>query len=87
MTLRNRFLDAIIDGQLGQGITVNRGDFLNYFREDNPNTTGCFLSNSEMETGARHSPTYRHFTIRVREGVYQIHPAALEERMRKRGLI
>jgi hypothetical protein len=87
MTLRNRFLDAVIDGRLGQGITVARSDFLNHFKEDNPNTTGCFLSNSEMRTGLPHSPTYKHFTLRIREGVYQVHPVALEERMRKRGLI
>lgn len=87
MTLRNRFLDAVINGQLGRGITVTRSDFVDYFTEDNPNTTGCFLSNSEMETGASHSLTYQHFTLRIREGVYHIHPVALEERMRERGLI
>ena len=85
-TLRNRVLDAIIDGQLGDGIIITRKKLMDYFEEDNQNTTGCFLSNSEMTTGM-HSPTYLHFTQRVGVGTYRIHPQAIHKRMQQRGLI
>lgn len=87
MKLRDRFLDAIIDGQLGKGIVVSRKEFMEFFSNDNTATTGVFLSNSEINTGAPHSPTYRHFTLRVEEGRYLVHPQALQERMQKRCIL
>lgn len=87
MTLRERFLDAVIDGKLGNGIVVSRQNFMDYFSDDNPATTGCFLSNSEIVTGQPHSPMYSHFTLRISEGVYHIHPDALRARMIERKLI
>lgn len=87
MTLRVRFLDAFIDGQLGKGIVVSRKEFMEFFPDDNPATTGVFLSNSEITTGAPHSPTYTHFTLRVEEGRYRVHPQALQERMQQRGIL
>lgn len=86
MTLRERFLDAIIDGKLGHGIIIERQEFMSYFSSDNPATTGVFLSNSEINTGHPHSPTYVHFTLRVDEGRYRIHPQALLERMHQRSI-
>jgi hypothetical protein len=87
MTLRNRFLDAIIDGDLGNGITITRQEFMQFFSNENPATTGCFLSNSEMVTGAPHSPNYTHFTLRISEGRYYVHPGAIQVRMIERGLL
>lgn len=87
MTLRDRFLDALIDGQLGKGIVVSRKEFMEFFPEDNSATTGVFLSNSEITTGAPHSPTYTHFTLRVVEGLYRVHPQALQERMQQRDIL
>lgn len=87
MTLKIRFLDAIIDGELGNGLIVTRQDFMTHFSDDNPATTGCFLSNSEIITGQPHSPMYSLFTLRVREGVYRVHPEALHARMIERSLI
>lgn len=87
MTLRNRFLDAIIDGQIGRGIVVTRQELIQHFHNDNELTTGCFLSNSEINTGAPHSPTYNHFTMRIGEGTYRIHPQALLERMQEREIL
>jgi hypothetical protein len=87
MTLRNRFLDAIIDGNLGIGITISRKEFIDFFSTENPQTTGCFLSNSEIRTGAMHSPGYTHFTIRIEEGRYRIHPDAIKARMIERNLL
>lgn len=84
MTLRERFLDALIDGQIGNDSVVTRREFMSYFSDENPLTTGCFLSNSEMASGAVHSPNYTHFTIRLRKGVYRVHNEALIERLRER---
>ena len=86
MSLRERFLDAMIDGELGRGLVISRHDFMAHFQVDNPATTGVFLSNSEVVTGAPHSPTYTHFTQRVSDGVYRVLPEALAARMRLRGL-
>ena len=85
-TLRERLLDAMIDGQLGRGLVVTRQEFMDHFGNDNQATTGVFLSNSEVVTGAPHSPSYTHFTQRVSDGVYRILPEALAARMRERGL-
>lgn len=87
MTLLDRFLDAMIDGHLGRGIVVSRKEFMGFFSDVNPATTGVFLSNSETTTGTSHSPTFTHFTLRVEEGQYRVHPQAIQERMQQRGLL
>ena len=86
MSLRERFLDAMIDGRLGHNGVVSRREFMAFFPEEKETYTGVFLSNSEMQTG-QHSPTYRHFTMRVGKGIYRVHPEAISERRRERGLI
>lgn len=87
MTLRNNFLDAIINGELGNGIVITRQEFMQFFSNENTMTTGCFLSNSEMVTGASHSQNYTHFTLRISEGRYRVHPGAIQFRMAQRGLL
>lgn len=84
MTLRERLLDAMLDGELGSGLLVKRKDFISFFNDVKEATTGVFLSNSEMKTGAVHSPTYTHFTQRISEGRYRVHPTALAERLAQR---
>ena len=85
LSLANRFLDASIDGLLGTGLKVTRQEFMNFFSELPLGSSGTFLSYSEI--GSANTPTYRKITIRVTDGVYRIHPAALLERMKQRGLI
>lgn len=87
MTLKDRFLDALIDGQLGNGIIVTRQEVMRFFPDDNPATTGVFLSNSEINTGSPHSPTWSHFTLRVEDGRYRVHPQSIQERMQQRGIL
>lgn len=87
MSFRNRFLDAVIDGQVGKGIVITRQELMTYFSDENPDTVGCFLSNSELDTGVLHSPGYLHFTLRIAPGEYRIHPDAIRARMIERGLI
>lgn len=73
MTLRNRFLDAIIDGEIGNGVTISRQEFMDFFSAENPAATGCFLSNSEIVTGAPHSPNYTTSPcVSQREGIASI---------------
>ena len=86
MSLRERLLDALIDGQIGRGLVVTRKELMGHFSGDPPTYTGVLLSNAEMRTG-QHSPTYEHFTLRMGRGRYRIHPGALSRRMRQRALL
>jgi hypothetical protein len=85
-TLRNVLLDAVIEGKLGNGIIVSTAELKAYVADGkfSDNYLATFLPNSEM--GAL-TAGYRRFTIRVDEGVYQIHPVELLYRMRDRGLV
>jgi hypothetical protein len=84
MNLRERLLDAMLDGEIGHGLVVTRQELIQHFADVNEATTGVFLSNSEITTGALHSPTYTHFTQRLSEGRYRIHPKALVDRLAER---
>jgi hypothetical protein len=84
-SLRNVVLDAVIDGTFGKGIVVSVSELKAKFGADySENYLNTFLANSEM--GAL-TAGYRRFTIRVDEGVYQIHPVELLYRMRDRELV
>ncbi len=85
-TLRNALLDAVIDGKFGKGLVVSVAELKTYFTESgfSDSYLQTFLPNSEM--GALKAG-YRRFTIRIGEGVYQIHPVELLYRMRDRGLV
>lgn len=81
MGLREDFLDALIGGHIGRGMIVKRSEFMAFFSgKYADNTTGCFLSNSEIDT-SDHSPTYHKFTMRLSEGVYGVHPSSIYERL------
>jgi transcriptional regulator with XRE-family HTH domain len=83
MHLRQRILDAVLDGKLGTGVVVTRPEVMAYFPEINKAYTGVVLSNAEMDTGS-HSPTWEHYTHRIARGVYRVSPTALAERLRER---
>jgi hypothetical protein len=85
-SLRNVLLDAVINGEFGNGIVVSVSELKATFGggEYSENYLNTFLANSEM--GAL-TAGYRRFTIRVDDGVYQIHPVELLYRMRDRGLV
>ena len=86
MSLRERLLDALIDGELGRGLIVTRQDLMQYFARENPATTGVLLSHSESEFGMLPRPSQAQFTHRVAEGVYRVSPTALAARMQERDL-
>jgi hypothetical protein len=77
MTLHARLIALVRSNELGKDGVFTRQEFMHAFPDLSPRTTGCFLSNSEMQTGRVHSPTYLHFTERVARGVYRLHPNAL----------
>lgn len=83
MNLRERILDAVLDGNLGRGIVVTRQELIKRFPDVPESYTGVALSNAEMDT-ATHSPTYEKYTHRIDLGVYRISPMALAERLRER---
>lgn len=83
MHLRQRILDAVLDGELGAGVVVTRPEVIAHFPDVSKAYTGVVLSNAEMDTGT-HSPTWEHYTHRIARGVYRISPTALAERLRER---
>lgn len=83
MHLRQRILDAVLDGKLGKGVVVTRQEVIEHFPDVTKAYTGVVLSNAEMNTGT-HSPTWEHYTHRIARGVYRIAPTALAERLRER---
>lgn len=83
MHLRQRILDAVLDGELGAGVVVTRPEVIAHFPDVSKTYTGVVLSNAEMDTGT-HSPTWEHYTHRIARGVYRISPTALAERLRER---
>lgn len=83
MHLRQRILDAVLDGELGAGVVVTRQQVIAHFQDVSESYTGVVLSNAEMDTGT-HSPTWEHYTHRIGRGVYRISPTALAQRLRER---
>lgn len=83
MHLRQKILDAVLDGKLGVGVVVTRKELIAHFPDVPDSYTGVVLSNAEMDTGT-HSPTWEHYTHRIRRGEYRISPTALAERLRER---
>ena len=83
VTLKQRFLQAIIDGELGVlndsgGATVTLRDFRRFFSDVDFNYAGSFLPGSVIETG-QVSATHTRFVFRVGRGVYLVHPDAIAE--------
>ena len=81
MSLREKFLDMVIDGEIGHGLIVSSKEFQEKLNTENK-YDDSFLPNSEIQ--ATHSPNYAKIVRRVRPGVYQVLPSALEARMKER---
>jgi len=82
MTLKNRFLEAVSSGELGEvddfGVVVSLKEFKSYFKDVKTDYINSFLPAAVIETG-QHSTTHTKYLFRVRKGVYRVHPDALEE--------
>ena len=81
MTLKRRFLNAIINGELGsiddQGIVVTMAEFKAYFKDINTRYVTSFLPAATIEVGQR-SVSHTKFVFRIQKGVYRVHPDAIE---------
>ncbi len=82
MTLKNRFLEAVSSGDLGQvddyGVVVSLKEFKTYFSDVKSDYVNSFLPAAVIEIGQR-SATHTKFLFRVRKGVYRVHPDAIDD--------
>lgn len=82
MTLKNRFLEAVSSGDLGQvddfGVVVSLKEFKLYFQDVKSDYINSFLPAAVIETG-QYSPTHTKYLFRIRKGTYRVHPDAIEE--------
>jgi len=78
--LKQRFLEAVVKGELGRvedaGIVVTLKEFKAYFSDIESSYIGSFLPAATFEPG-RSSVTHTKYLFRVRRGVYLVHPDVL----------
>lgn len=81
MTLKERFLDAVSSGALGEvddfGVVVSLKQFKTYFKDVKSDYINSFLPAAVIETGQQ-STTHTKYVFRVRKGLYRVHPDALQ---------
>jgi hypothetical protein len=81
MTLKQRFFDAIMSGELGsvedRGVIVTLKELKNHFKDIKTRYITSFLPAAVIEPG-QHSVTHTKFLFRVCKGVYLVHPDAIE---------
>jgi len=82
MTLKERFLDAVSNGYLGEvddfGVVVSLKQFKTYFKDVKSDYINSFLPAAVIEIGQQ-STTHTKYVFRVRKGLYRVHPDALQE--------
>jgi len=82
MTLKERFLDAVSNGYLGEvddfGVVVSLKQFKTYFKDVKSDYINSFLPAAVIEIGQQ-STTHTKYVFRVRKGLYRVHPDALLE--------
>jgi len=82
MTLKERFLDAVSNGYLGEvddfGVVVSLKEFKTYFKDVKSDYINSFLPAAVIEIGQQ-STTHTKYVFRVRKGLYRVHPDALQQ--------
>jgi len=80
-TLKQRFFEAIIKGELGtvedRGVVVTLKEFSDYFDDIKTQYVSSFLPAAVIETGQT-SVTNTKFLFRLSKGVYLVHGDAIE---------
>ncbi len=80
--MKDRFLEAVANGELGEvddfGVVVSLKQFKSYFNDVTSDYVNSFLPAAVIETGQR-SATHTKYLFRIRKGVYRVHPDAIEE--------
>ena len=82
MTLKQRFMEAVSSGELGEiddfGITVSLKQFKSYFQDVKSDYINSFLPAAVIETG-QYSATHTKYLFRIRKGIYRVHADAIAE--------
>lgn len=85
MQMKERFLNAIISGELGKpdkfGVIVKLSEFKKYFSDIQTLYINSFLPAAVIETG-QFSITHTKYIFRIKKGVYRVHPDAINEQIR-----
>jgi len=80
--LKDRFIEAIVCGELGciedQGIVFTLKEFKSVFSDIKTDYINSFLPAATIEPG-RETMSHTKFLFRVRKGVYRVHPDLLGE--------
>jgi len=78
--LKDRFIEAVINGELGSvedmGIVFTLKEFKAVFHDIKTDYINSFLPAATIEPG-RESMTRTKFLFRISKGVYRVHPDAL----------
>jgi hypothetical protein len=82
MTLKDRFMEAVSSGELGEadehGVVVSLREFKLYFSDVKSDYINSFLPASVIEIG-QYSATHTKFLFRIKKGLYRVHPDAIAE--------
>lgn len=85
MPMKERFLNAVIAGELGKqddfGVIVTLKEFKCYFRDMKSGYINSFLPAAVIETG-QYTPTNTRYVFRIKSGVYRVHPYAIAEQIK-----
>ena len=85
MQMKERFLNAVISGELGKedefGVVVTLKEFKRYFCDLQTGYINSFLPAAVIETGQYHA-TNTKYLFRIRNGVYRVHPQAIDEQIK-----
>jgi len=83
MTLKDRFIEAVKNGELGtmddQGTMITLQEFRDYFSDIKTQYILSFLPAATIEPGQR-TMSHTKFVFRVRKGVYRVHPDAIDHK-------
>lgn len=86
MQMKTRFLNAIINGELGcitnEGIIITMQEFKFYFKDVKSGYLSSFMPAATIEKG-RTAMTHTKFLFRIKNGVYRLHPEAIDAHLLK----
>lgn len=82
MTLKDRFLEAVSKGSLGDkddfGTTVTLKQFKAFFKDVKSDYINSFLPAAVIENG-QYTSTHTKYLFRIKKGVYRVHPDAIQQ--------
>ena len=82
--MKERFLNAVIAGELGKpdeyGVIIKLSEFKKYFSDIKTLYINSFLPAAVIETG-QYNITHTKYIFRIKKGVYRVHPDAIEEQI------